>query len=64
MEDIKNYIESCQILQDHQYASTKEPQMFYEVREEVGVYFMHLDENVYMQLIYYNSKFIDIRKPL
>lgn len=31
MEDIKNYVESCQIRHDYQHANTKEPLMPYEV---------------------------------
>lgn len=52
--------------QEHQLANTKKPIISNEVPkltwEGVCVDFMYLNENNYLQLIDYHSKFIKIRK--
>lgn len=66
MEDIKGFIENCQSCQEHQRSNSKQPLQPYEVPklpwEEVGIDFMYLKGENYLQLIDYHSKFIEFRK--
>ncbi|XP_054713060.1 uncharacterized protein K02A2.6-like [Uloborus diversus] len=65
-EHIKDYVERCQVCQERQTANQKETLMPYDIPklpwEEVGVDFMYLDGDNFLQVIDYHSKFIELRK--
>ncbi|XP_054713788.1 uncharacterized protein K02A2.6-like [Uloborus diversus] len=65
-EHIKDHVERCQDCQERQTANQKESLMPYDIPklpwEEVGVDFMYLDGDNFLQVIDYHSKFIELRK--
>ncbi|GBL72886.1 Uncharacterized protein K02A2.6 [Araneus ventricosus] len=65
-EDIKKFVNSCSICQQHQRVNVKETLLPYRVPslpwEEVSIYFMYLQKTDYLLCTDYHSKCIEIKK--
>lgn len=65
-EEIKTFVNSCAICQQHQRANVKESLIPYKVPslpwEEISIDFMYLQKSDYLICTDYHSKFIEIKK--
>ncbi|KAG8174307.1 hypothetical protein JTE90_010933 [Oedothorax gibbosus] len=66
MEDIKKMVECCQTCQAYQRSNTRQPLIPHEVPtlpwENIGIDFLYVNGDEFLQVIDYHSKFIEVKK--